>query len=107
MDILLFWHCFWHSCAFLKSSQSYPWGSQTDQPELEKGMTSETIDRIFRLPKVLEITGLTRSTLYRKIERGEFPRQIKLSERCAGWRESAIREWSKNPIFYSVNDMGQ
>jgi prophage regulatory protein len=68
-------------------------------------MTSETIDRILRLPKVLEVTGLSRSTLYRKIERGEFPRQLKLSARCAGWRESAIAEWAKNPIFYSVDDV--
>lgn len=70
-------------------------------------MTSETIDRILRLPKVLEVTGLSRSTLYRKIERGEFPRPIKLSERCAGRRASVIAEWAKNPIFYSVNDPAQ
>jgi prophage regulatory protein len=67
-------------------------------------MTSETIDRILRLPKVLEITGLSRSTLYRKIERGEFPRQLKLSERCAGWRESSVVEWTRNPMSYSVDD---
>jgi prophage regulatory protein len=53
---------------------------------------------------VLERTGLSRSTLYRKIQHGTFPRQIPISDRCAGWRESAINEWMKNPIFYSTND---
>ena len=57
-------------------------------------------DRILRLPAVLARTGLTRSTLYRKIEQGKFPRQIKISERCAGWRQSAVEEWLRNPVFY-------
>ena len=67
-------------------------------------MTTEQIDRILRIKSVLERTGLSRSTLYRKIERGEFPRQVKISERCAGWRESAVGEWMKNPMFYDVED---
>lgn len=67
-------------------------------------MTTDTLDRILRIDTVLERTGLSRSTLYRKIERGHFPRQVKISQRCAGWRESAVREWMKNPMFYNVND---
>jgi prophage regulatory protein len=61
-------------------------------------------DRILRIDAVLERTGLTRSTLYRKIGRGTFPHQVKLSERCAGWHESAVTEWMHNPMFYSVRD---
>lgn len=50
-------------------------------------------DRILRLPAVLARTGLSRATLYRKISRGDFPRQIKIAERCSGWRESAVTRW--------------
>ena len=67
-------------------------------------MTIETTDRILRINTVLERTGLTRSTLYRKIERGEYPRQVKIAQRCAGWRESAIADWMRNPMFYSVGE---
>jgi prophage regulatory protein len=67
-------------------------------------MTAETPDRILRINAVLERTGLSRSTLYRKIQHGTFPRQIPISDRCAGWRESAIKEWMKNPIFYSTKN---
>lgn len=67
-------------------------------------MQTDSSDRILRIKAVLERTGLSRSTLYRKIERGTFPHQIKLSERCAGWHESAIAEWMHNPMFYSVGD---
>ena len=61
-------------------------------------------DRILRINAVLERTGLTRSTLYRKIERGTLPQQVKLSERCAGWRESAVNAWMQNPMFYHVDE---
>ncbi len=67
-------------------------------------MTDERTERILRIGTVLERTGLSRSTLYRRIESGTFPRQIKIAERCAGWRESAVNEWLRNPMFYSVSD---
>jgi len=53
---------------------------------------------------VLDRTGLSCSTLYRKIERGTFPRQVKISDRCAGWRESAIEAWMHNPTLYHINN---
>lgn len=73
-------------------------------PAKETLMSLQTQDRILRIKTVLQVTGLTRSTLYRKVQRGEFPKQIKLSERCAGWRQSAVDAWMRNPMFYSVDD---
>jgi prophage regulatory protein len=67
-------------------------------------MADESSDRILRIKTVLAKTGLSRSTLYRKIEKGTFPRQIRIAERCAGWRESQVIEWMRNPFFYSVSD---
>ncbi|MDB5575149.1 MAG: AlpA family transcriptional regulator [Bradyrhizobium sp.] len=65
-------------------------------------MTSEPQDCIIRLKAVLKRTGLSRSTMYRKVEQGTFPKQIRISERCVGWRESAIEAWLRNPMFYSA-----
>ena len=67
-------------------------------------MQTETPDRILRLGAVLNRTGLTRSTLYRKIQTGTFPKQVRIATRCTGWRESAVSDWMRNPMFYSVND---
>lgn len=67
-------------------------------------ITADKPDRILRLPAVLERTGLSRSTLYRKIQAGTFPKQVPISIRCAGWRESTVDEWMRNPMFYSVDD---
>ena len=65
-----------------------------------------TPNRILRLGSVLERTGLSRSTLYRKIERGSFPAQVRISERCIGWRESDIERWLRNPMHYSRTEAG-
>ncbi|WP_380872166.1 hypothetical protein ACFB49_31180 [Sphingomonas sp. DBB INV C78] len=65
---------------------------------------SDNPDRFLRLPTVLERTGLSRSTLYRKIERGTFPKGVAISTRCTGWRESSVAAWMRNPIYYHVDD---
>jgi prophage regulatory protein len=61
--------------------------------ELIHNANSPKTDRILRLPLVKDRTGLSRSSIYDKIPRGEFPRQIKLGPRAVGWRESDIETW--------------
>jgi len=46
--------------------------------------------KFLRLPQVLERTGLTRSTLYSMMDRGEFIRPVKISPRLNGWPESDV-----------------
>jgi prophage regulatory protein len=58
------------------------------------------IERIIRLKTVLARTGLSRSTLYRKISERTFPAQIKISVHGAGWHESAINRWIADPAHY-------
>lgn len=67
-------------------------------------MKIDAPDRILRIKVVLERTGLSRSTMYRKMQNGTFPKNVQISTRCAGWRESAINAWLHNPMFYDVND---
>ncbi|TGX45895.1 AlpA family phage regulatory protein [Sphingomonas naasensis] len=57
---------------------------------------------ILRILTVLKRTGLSRSTMYRKMGNGTFPGNIRISTRCVGWRESAINVWLRNPMFYST-----
>ncbi|MEX4010733.1 helix-turn-helix transcriptional regulator [Neoaquamicrobium sediminum] len=54
-------------------------------------------DRIIRLKTVLARTGLSRSTIYRKIAEGTFPAQVRISINGAGWRESDINCWVREP----------
>lgn len=61
-------------------------------------------DRILRIGTVLNLTGLSRATLYRKIQEGTFPRQIQITSLCVGWRESAVCAWLDDPMRYRACD---
>lgn len=62
-------------------------------------------DRIVRMNTVLARTGLSKSTIYRKITEGTFPPRIKISVHGAGWRESDINRWVADPVGWrAVND---
>lgn len=62
-------------------------------------MQTNCPDRILRLRSVLARTGLSRSTMYRKVQQGTFPKGVQISTRCTGWRESAIEAWIRDPQF--------
>ena len=64
------------------------------------------LDRIIRIRTVLTRTGLSRSTLYRKVQEGTFPRQVRISEHCAGWQESAINRWIADPVGWRPDGGG-
>ena len=46
--------------------------------------------RLIRLDTVLEITTLSAPTIYRMMKNGQFPQQIKISERSTRWSESEV-----------------
>jgi prophage regulatory protein len=50
-------------------------------------------DPILRFSDVVKATKLSRATIYRRIEAGDFPKPSKLTERSVGWRSSAIEAW--------------
>lgn len=54
--------------------------------------------RFIRLPEVLAMTGISRSTLYLLIEKGAFPGQISLGARSVAWVESEVRDWMESRI---------
>ena len=49
--------------------------------------------KILRFPTVIERTGLSRSTIYLKMNEGNFPKQISLGPNSIGWLEEEIQEW--------------
>lgn len=51
-------------------------------------------NRILRLPDVIAATGLSRSTIYAQMTKGEFPRPMYLTGyRAVGWGEDTIVQW--------------
>jgi prophage regulatory protein len=54
--------------------------------------------KILRLPEVLNRTGLSRSSIYLKISKNEFPSQIILGERTIGFLEQEVSQWIDDRI---------
>ncbi|MCG7201469.1 AlpA family transcriptional regulator [Marinobacter pelagius] len=49
--------------------------------------------RILRLKEVTKKTGLARSTIYKYVDAGTFPKPIELGGRSVGWVDSEINDW--------------
>ncbi|MFT3669665.1 MAG: AlpA family transcriptional regulator [Pseudoxanthomonas sp.] len=56
-------------------------------------ITPYSNDTVLRLKSVIEITGLSRSTIYLYIKLGMFPKPIQLGPRAVGWKASEIFLW--------------
>ena len=54
--------------------------------------------RILRLKDVIEKTGLARSTIYKYMDEGCFPRPVSLGGRTKGWVDSEVHEWIAEKI---------
>ena len=57
-------------------------------------------DRIIRLKTVLLRSGLSRSTVYRKMDEGTFPLRLKVGINGIGWKESELNRWIADPPAY-------
>jgi prophage regulatory protein len=58
------------------------------------------VQRMLRLPAVLDATGWSRSTLYAKVAEGKFPAPIKLDAdgRAVGWPEVDVIAYQQTRI---------
>lgn len=50
-------------------------------------------EKHLRLPAVIDVTGLSRSTIYAMMSEGNFPRPVPLGKRLVAWPESVISKW--------------
>jgi prophage regulatory protein len=57
---------------------------------------------ILRLTAVKMRTGLSRSSIYSWIAKGQFPAQVSLGARAVGWVESEVDEWLSRRIVESA-----
>jgi prophage regulatory protein len=49
---------------------------------------------LLRMPKVVRMTGLGRSTIYRMIAVNEFPHPVRVGKRAVAWRSADLDRWS-------------
>ena len=58
----------------------------------------EYVMRLIKLKDVMSNTGLGRSTLYKYIAEGAFPKPVSLGSRAVAWVESEVDDWILDKI---------
>lgn len=62
---------------------------------------------IIRLKDVIKRTALSRSTIYALMSKGQFPKQVQITERCIGWSEDTIHNWILKKLEIQQNKLGE
>jgi hypothetical protein len=65
-----------------------------------------TSNKFHRLQNVIEIAGVSPSTLWRMEQSGQFPKRIKIGQRAVGWLSSEIENWLKGKHVDGGNQNG-
>ena len=64
-----------------------------------------TIRRMLRMPQAQDATGESRSTIYKKIAEGTFPKPVKLGPKSIGFVEDEIAAYNEARI--AQRDLGR
>ena len=73
--------------------------SPSSAPAVPSMPFSDTVqERFIRLPEVMHLCGLSRSTIYDLISREAFPKQISLGGKNVAWAHTEITAWMTDRI---------
>ncbi|WP_039732224.1 helix-turn-helix transcriptional regulator [Xanthomonas citri] len=61
-------------------------------------MNESTNTRLLRLPEVQRITGMGRSTIWKRAGDGTFPKPVKLGPRTTAWVAGEVEQWANSAI---------
>ncbi|MCG7367147.1 AlpA family transcriptional regulator [Pantoea sp. ACRSH] len=64
---------------------------------------SQKYENFIRLSEVIKRTGISRSSIYRLVNKNKFPAPVKISEKNVAFIESEINDWIEKLINSSRN----
>lgn len=56
--------------------------------------SDDATSMLLRLPAVMKLTGLGRSTIYRLVAERRFPGPVRIADRAVAWRRADLDQWS-------------
>ena len=67
--------------------------------EINNGATeTRRVTRLIRLPEVQHRVGLGRSTIYRWMAEGKFPKPVQLGSYSVAWAEDEVTRWVESHL---------
>ncbi|GIU35995.1 hypothetical protein TUM4433_34120 [Shewanella schlegeliana] len=59
---------------------------------------------LIKIKEVIQMTSLSRSTIYTKMNQQDFPKSISLSSRSVVWVRKELEDWIQNKMAERLND---
>ena len=59
--------------------------------------------RVIKLKDVIDTTGLSKSSIYAYMSRGDFPKPIQLGPRAVAWVEEEVHGWLEEKVKARVS----
>ncbi len=67
------------------------------------GIKAVAPSKYIRLGQVLDLTGVSKTTVWRWVREGRFPKPFKLGLNCSAWRLDEVEQWlSSRPRIDAV-----
>jgi prophage regulatory protein len=67
---------------------------QRPTPQSSSARADIATPLFLRMPAVMRMTGLGRSTIYRMVADKRFPGPVRLGPRAVAWRRTDLEQWS-------------
>ena len=58
---------------------------------------NQKLTQFIRLPEVLKLTQMGRTTMWRLVRDGRFPKPTRIGPNSVAWRESDYEAWANDP----------
>lgn len=56
-------------------------------------LTEKPLECLIRIKEVCLLVGVSRSTIYRMVDEGSFPKPLDLGERFKAWQKKTVIDW--------------
>lgn len=66
------------------------------RPPLQTVQSISIPESLLKLQTVIEVTGMSESTIKRRISDGSFPKPIRLGTRCVRWVAGQVSDWLRS-----------
>jgi len=76
---------------------------EAHSPRIQQSAVSRP--RSLRLPQVVGMTGLKKTTIYALQKAGQFPHSVPLTTTAVGWLETEVEDWLAKRAAARVNPL--
>jgi prophage regulatory protein len=56
------------------------------------------LSRLVRIKEVLQLIGLSKTTLYKMIQEGKFPKSVSIYGSAVGWKQDEVADWINSRV---------